>query len=81
MDLSAQDSGDGPAALIILVLGFAVVGVAIWVELSFAPPSWVHVALWPPIILAATVTLLRPLKAFLIAQQFRHRRGEFDERG
>ncbi|MDA0702339.1 MAG: DUF983 domain-containing protein [Proteobacteria bacterium] len=80
LDLSAQDSGDGPAALIILFLGFAIVGVAIWVEMSFAPPYWLHVVLWPPIIMIATVGLLRPLKAFMVAQQFRHRRDEFDER-
>jgi uncharacterized protein (DUF983 family) len=48
--------------------------------MSFGPPYWLHVVLWPPIILIATVGLLRPLKAFLVAQQFRHRRNEFDER-
>lgn len=56
------------------------VGIAIWVEMSLGPPYWVHVVLWPPIILIATVGLLRPLKAILIAQQYRHRRFEFDER-
>ena len=29
----------------------------------------------------ATVAMLRPLKAFLVAQHFRHRRHEFDESG
>ena len=51
LDLSAQDSGDGPAVFIILILGFIVVGLALGTEIVFAPPFWVHALLWPPVIL------------------------------
>jgi uncharacterized protein (DUF983 family) len=34
--------------------------------------------LWPPFILGATIAMLRPLKAFLIAQQYRYRRHQND---
>lgn len=53
LDLSAQDSGDGPAVFVILILGFIVVGLALWVEVRFTPPLWVHAVLWPPVILGA----------------------------
>jgi uncharacterized protein (DUF983 family) len=73
LDLSAQDAGDGPAVFVILILGAIVVALAILVEAKLAPPLWVHAAIWPPVILAGAIAMLRPLKAGLIALQYRHR--------
>ena len=73
LDLSAEDAGDGPAVFVILFLGFVVVGLAALVEIRFAPPIWVHLLLWTPLIIVGAVALLRPLKAGLIALQYRHR--------
>jgi uncharacterized protein (DUF983 family) len=73
LDLQAQDSGDGPAVFVILILGAIVVGLALAVELTFSPPLWLHMVLWPPIILVGAIALLRPFKATLIAFQYRHR--------
>ena len=73
LDLRANDSGDGPAVIIIFVLGALVVPLALLVEARFAPPMWLHVVLWPPLILGLSLGLLRPLKAFFVAQQYRHR--------
>ena len=72
LDLSTQDSGDGPAVFVILFLGIIVVGLAALVELKFAPPLWLHALLWPPLIVAGAIAMLRPLKAGLIALQYRH---------
>src|ERR1700756_3845979 len=72
LDLSAQDAGDGPAVFVIFLLGLIVVGLAAFVEIRFAPPIWVHLLLWTPLILAGAVVMLRPLKAGLIALQYRH---------
>ena len=74
LDLSAQDAGDGPAVFAILLLGMLVVGLAALVEINFSPPVWVHLLLWTPLILVGAVAMLRPLKAGLIALQYRHRR-------
>ena len=74
LDLSAQDAGDGPAVFAILMLGMLVVGLAALVEVNFSPPIWVHLLLWAPLILIGAVAMLRPLKAGLIALQYRHRR-------
>jgi uncharacterized protein (DUF983 family) len=73
LDLSAQDAGDGPAVFVILVLGAVVVGLAIWVEVTFEPPLWLHALIWTPVVTAGAVSMLRPLKAFLVAMQYRHR--------
>jgi uncharacterized protein (DUF983 family) len=72
LDISAQDAGDGPAVFVILILGAIVVLLAALVEIKLAPPLWVHVALWLPTTLAGAILLLRPLKAGLIALQYRH---------
>jgi uncharacterized protein (DUF983 family) len=73
LDLSEQDAGDGPAVFSILVLGLIVVGLAALVEIRLSPPIWVHLLLWVPLILVGAVVMLRPLKAGLIALQYRHR--------
>ncbi|MCC6467987.1 MAG: DUF983 domain-containing protein [Alphaproteobacteria bacterium] len=73
LDLKGQDSGDGPAVFVILILGALVVPMAILVEKLFSPPDWVHFVLWPPVILAGAILLLRPFKATMIALQYRHR--------
>ena len=74
LDLSAQDAGDGPAVFVTLLLGLIIVSLATLVEIRFAPPIWVHLLLWTPLILGGAVAMLRPLKALLIALQYRHHR-------
>ena len=74
LDLSAQDAGDGPAVFAILLLGMLVIGLAALVEINFSPPLWLHLMLWTPLILIGAVVMLRPLKAGLIALQYRYRR-------
>lgn len=73
LDLQAHDSGDGPAVFVILILGALVVLLAAVVEVKFAPPLWVHIVLWTPVILGGAISMLRPLKAGLIALEYRHR--------
>jgi uncharacterized protein (DUF983 family) len=73
LDYGGADSGDGPAVFIIMIAGFVVVGLALWTELTYEPPLWVHVLLWFPLILLLSLGLLRPFKAVLIALQYRHK--------
>lgn len=77
LDLSAQDSGDGPAAFIILIVGFAIVGTALVVEVKYSWPIWLHLLVWLPLTIIACLVLMRPGKGLLIALQYRHRRHEF----
>ncbi len=76
LDLRKADSGDGPAVFLIFILGFLVVPMALLVETSFEPPYWVHLVLWPPVILGGTVGLLRSMKGLLIALQYHHRASD-----
>jgi uncharacterized protein (DUF983 family) len=76
LDLSGADAADGPAVFIIFILGALVVPMALLTEAWFAPPLWVHMVLWGPLILVGAIALLRPFKAIMVAIQYRHRAGE-----
>lgn len=81
LDLRAQDSGDGPAVFVILILGAIVVALALITENVFSPPLWVHAMLWPPLIIGGAFVMLRIFKAVLIALQYRHRVAGLGEPG
>ena len=74
--LGELDTGDGPAVFVMLVVGFAVVGLALVVEIEYSPPLWLHMALWTPLILGAALSLLPLLKSMMFAAQYRTRAGE-----
>lgn len=76
LDLSKADSGDGPAVFLIFIIGFLVVPVALWVHATFAPPQWLNMTLWPLVVFALTILMLRPAKALLIALQFKNRASD-----
>jgi uncharacterized protein (DUF983 family) len=77
-DLAACEQGDGPAVFVILILGFIVTGAALVVEVMFSPPYWLHVVIWPPLILGGALAMLRPFKGVLVATHFRHRQGHVE---
>lgn len=67
LDYAFVDTGDGPAVFAILILGFVVLGLALFVEFRYEPPVWVHVVLWGVLTPLLAFVLLRFLKATLIA--------------
>ena len=76
LDLSIADSGDGPAVFVIFIVGPIATALALLTESIFAPPYWLHLVIWPPLILGGVVALLRPFKATLIALQFKYKARE-----
>ncbi|CAH2600631.1 conserved protein of unknown function [Rhodovastum atsumiense] len=78
LDLRASDTGDGPAVLVMFVLGTVVVTLAFWVEFRFEPPLWVHAVLWPVVTVPLAIGMMRPLKAAMVALQFRYRASEMN---
>lgn len=76
LDISRFNVGDGPAAILILIVGALITGLAIALELAVGPPVWVHLILWPPIVLGAVLWTLRVSKAALLALEYRHEAGE-----
>lgn len=76
LDYSFADSGDGPAVFVIMLVGFVIVGLVLFVELSFQPPIWLHLLLWLPLTVILAASVLRPLKGLMIALQFKHKAEE-----
>ncbi|WP_374572839.1 DUF983 domain-containing protein [Phenylobacterium sp. J367] len=75
-DLARADSGDGPAVFVILVAGLLVAFGALFTEIAFAPPVWVHLMVWLPATLIVVLALLRPMKGLMLAAQFKNKASE-----
>jgi len=76
LDLRKADSADGPAVFVIFILGFLMVPLALLFEAMVEPPLWLHVVIWPPLILAGSLALLRPMKGVMIALQYHHKASD-----
>lgn len=75
LDFSSFNVGDGPAAFLILIVGAIVVVGALVVDAALEPPWWAHLV-WIPVAAALTIGGLRVAKAWLLAQEYRHRARE-----
>ena len=64
---------DGPASLILLPLCFLTAGGSLLLEIMAKPPMWVHILIWPAFIALIVGFSLRPVKAAMIAIQYRNR--------
>jgi uncharacterized protein (DUF983 family) len=73
LDLSNEDSGDGAAIFVILILGALIVFLGFLTDRMFGPPLWVQALVWSPATFVGAVLMLRPIKAGLVAQQYRVR--------
>lgn len=76
LDYDFADAGDGPAVFAILFIGFLVVALAFWLEMSYAPPFWVHIVLWVPLIVILSLAALRLIKGVLVALQYANKAAE-----
>ena len=75
-DLARADSGDGPAVFVILIGGFIVAFAALFTEIAYRPPIWVHMVVFMPLTVVVCGGLLRPVKGILLAAQFANRAAE-----
>lgn len=76
LDYAFIDTGDGPAVFAIFILGFLVLGGALWVEFTFEPALWVHVVLWGLVTPVLAIGILRTLKGALTALQYHNKAEE-----
>ena len=75
LNFSFADAGDGPAVFVTLIGGFLVLGAALWTEVVYSPPFWVHLVVFLPLTVIVCIGLLRPTKGLLIALQY-HNKAE-----
>ncbi len=67
-----DDAGDGPAVLVMSVVGFLIIVPVLAVEKIFQPPIWVHSLLWLPLATILVVVLLRPFRGLWYGLMFKH---------
>lgn len=76
LDYSYADAGDGPAVFVILIIGFVVVGAALWTEVNINPPLWLHLAIWLPLTVVLSLGALRLIKGVLLTLQYSKQAAE-----
>ena len=72
-DFTTFDSADGPAFFVMSIVGVLVVGLALWLELTYEPPIWVHALVAVSLSIGLSLVLVRPMKGMLAALQFRNK--------
>ena len=77
-ELANAASGDGPAVFVILIIGFAVAFAALYTEVKYEPPYWVHAVLWLPAIVGGSLLLLPLVKSLFFASHYHNQVGDGD---
>lgn len=77
-ELHHQRADDAPPYVTMLITGHVVVAALLFVERSFSPPEWVHLAIWLPVTAILTLWLLPRVKGALIAIQWAAKMHGFD---
>lgn len=76
LELGFAEPADGPAFFVMSGVGILVVALwAIWAVVA-QPPVWAQFAVVAPALIGGCLAALRPVKAWLIAEQFVHKAEE-----
>lgn len=76
LDYSFADPADGPAFFAMSIAAVPALGFALWLQMTFEPPIWVHLLTTLPVTVGACLLLLRPLKGWLVCSQYVHKAEE-----
>ncbi len=71
-DYANLNTDDGPAFFIIVIYSAIILPLAAWFQFAVNPPFWVHLVIWLPVIVVGAILMMRPFKAWLIAQAYKH---------
>ena len=69
-ELHHHQADDAPPYFTILIVGHVIGASILWTELTYAPPTWVHLSIWLPLLLVMTLTLLPRIKGALVGLQW-----------
>jgi len=70
LDYGFADPADAPAFFAMTIVAVPALAFAVWMQMSFDTPLWLHLFITVPLTLAASLALLRPLKGWLVCSQF-----------
>ena len=69
-DLHHQRADDAPPYFTMLIVGHVVVGGILAAEVAYHPPTWVHLAIWLPLLVIMSLVLLPIVKGALVGLQW-----------
>ena len=83
LDFAFAEPADGPAFFVMSGVGAVVVTAWGWTTVAFDPPIWLQFATTFPLTIGGCLAVLRPVKAWLVAEQYVHKASEarFDSFG
>lgn len=70
LDYGFADPADGPAFFVMSGVGISVTVLFLWMEVALRPPMWVHLVLTLPLFVIGSLASLRPVKAWLVNEQY-----------
>ncbi|PWE55275.1 hypothetical protein DEM27_17475 [Metarhizobium album] len=70
LDYGFADPADGPAFFAMSIVAVPALAFAVWFQMRFETPLWLHLITTVPLTLGASLALLRPLKGWLVCSQF-----------
>lgn len=76
LDFSFADPADGPAFFVMTGVGIIVIAIWAWVAVVFQPPVWAQIVTVFPALIVGCLATLRPVKAWLVAEQYVHKAEE-----
>jgi len=71
-DFEKEDAGDGPAVFVIFIVGIFIVPLALGFSMILNAPMWLTLVIWIPIIIIASLILLRILRGVMFNLQWKH---------
>ena len=69
-ELHHQRADDAPPYFTMFITGHVVIGLILWMEKAFAPPTWLHLAVSLPLLVLLSLWLLPRIKGALIGYQW-----------
>lgn len=78
-ELHHQRADDAPPYFTMFITGHVVVGGILAMEQAYAPPTWVQLAVWLPILVVLSLWLLPRVKGALISYQWANRMHGFGD--
>lgn len=76
-ELHHQRADDAPPYFTMVIVGHIVIAGVLFLERAYAPPSWVHMVLWMPMVIILSLWMLPRVKGALIGLQWAFRMHGF----
>lgn len=76
LDYGFAEPADGPAFFVMTGVGIVVIAVWAWLTVVYDPPIWLQLATVFPALIGGCLATLRPVKAWMVAEQYVHKAEE-----